>query len=120
NADTTSELIWTAPFCTPAGTLVAVTVTVTNSSNLSTSETFTISTTPCPAPMLSSKEAHSVMLKGDGTVWAWGANDYGQLGDGTTTSSLTPVQFMGLSGITALAAGAYHSLARRNDGTVWA
>ena len=33
-------------------------------------------------------------LKTDGTVWAWGRNNYGQLGDGTTTERLTPVQVM--------------------------
>ena len=65
---------------------------------------------------------HSQALKNDGTVWAWGANFYGQLGNGTTTNSSTPVQVSGLDGIEAIAAGAgeSHSLALRNDGTVWA
>jgi alpha-tubulin suppressor-like RCC1 family protein len=35
---------------------------------------------------------HAVALKPDGTVWAWGSNSNGQLGDGTTTSRSTPVQ----------------------------
>nr|WP_148282310.1 RCC1 domain-containing protein [Corallococcus coralloides] len=35
-------------------------------------------------------------LRQDGTVWAWGWNDYGQLGDGTTTDRLTPVQLLNL------------------------
>jgi alpha-tubulin suppressor-like RCC1 family protein len=35
---------------------------------------------------------HSLALKRDGTVWAWGNNQYGQLGDGTTTQRNTPVQ----------------------------
>ena len=34
---------------------------------------------------------HSLAVKSDGTVWAWGCNGYGQLGDGTTTNRLTPV-----------------------------
>ena len=39
--------------------------------------------------------AHSLALKRDGTVWAWGSNDSGQLGDGTTISRLTPIQVLG-------------------------
>ncbi|KJR41726.1 hypothetical protein MCHI_002378 [Candidatus Magnetoovum chiemensis] len=35
---------------------------------------------------------HSLGIKTDGTLWAWGYNHYGQLGDGTTTNSTTPVQ----------------------------
>ena len=65
---------------------------------------------------------HSLAVKSDGTVWAWGCNDYGQLGDGTTTNRLTPVQTSGLAGVgfTAIAAGGAHSLAVKSDGTVWA
>jgi alpha-tubulin suppressor-like RCC1 family protein len=58
-------------------------------------------------------------LRKDGTVWAWGGNDKGQLGDGTTTGRATPVQVSGLTGVTAMAAGYSHSLALRGDGTVW-
>jgi len=69
---------------------------------------------------------HSLAFKNDGTVWAWGYNNYGQLGDGTTTQRNTPVQVSGLTGIAGLtgvvdiAAGYFHSLALKSDGTVWA
>jgi alpha-tubulin suppressor-like RCC1 family protein len=68
---------------------------------------------------------HSLALKNDGTVWAWGYNFYGQLGNGTFTTIdpsgvNTPVQVTGLTGVKAVAAGGYHSLALKNDGTVWA
>ncbi len=63
---------------------------------------------------------HNLVLKNDGTVWAWGYNDSGQLGNGNLYSSSTPAQVSGLSGVTAIAGGGYHSLALKNDGTVWA
>ena len=63
---------------------------------------------------------HMVALKNDGTVWAWGSNNHGQAGDGTTTDCLAPVQVLGLSGASAIAAGAYHSVALKSDGMVWA
>ncbi|MGJ5814093.1 RCC1-like domain-containing protein [Paludibaculum fermentans] len=62
---------------------------------------------------------HSLALRNDGTVWAWGSNTSGQLGNGTTNDSGVPVQVAGLSGITSIAAGRSHSLARRNDGAVF-
>jgi alpha-tubulin suppressor-like RCC1 family protein len=53
-------------------------------------------------------------------VWAWGFNSLGQLGNGTRANSSTPVPVSGLSGVTTIAAGSFHSLALRPDGTVWA
>ena len=49
-----------------------------------------------------------------------GRNDYGQAGDSSLTDQLTPVQVQGLTGITQIAAGAYHNLALDSFGTVWA
>jgi len=63
---------------------------------------------------------YSLALKSDGTVWAWGNNGNGQLGDGTTTQRNSPVQVTGLTGVSAIAAGTFHSLALKSDGTVWA
>ncbi|MGB9825198.1 MAG: invasin domain 3-containing protein, partial [Desulfofundulus sp.] len=64
--------------------------------------------------------SHSLEVKSDGTVWAWGNNNFGQLGDGTTINHATPVQVKNLTGVVAVAAGYYHSLALKSDGTVWA
>ncbi|MCC6251570.1 MAG: T9SS type A sorting domain-containing protein [Bacteroidia bacterium] len=64
-------------------------------------------------------EAHSMALKSDGTVWCWGSNLYGQLGNASTTNTNTPVQSLLVSGMTAISAGGWHSVALKNDGTVW-
>ncbi len=66
--------------------------------------------------------SHRLALKSDGTVWAWGWNAYGQLGNGTTSTTETtiPNQVSRLSGMVAIAAGYYHSVALKSDGTVWA
>ncbi|MGI8826743.1 MAG: RCC1 domain-containing protein [Chloroflexota bacterium] len=63
---------------------------------------------------------HSLALRSDGTVWAWGSGGWGQLGQGSYGSSATPIRVPGLSGVTAIAAGDLHSLALKSDGTVWA
>jgi len=83
---------------------------------------------------LSAGESHSVALKDNGAVWAWGNNAGGQLGDGTNTQSLTPVQVIDpgdptgyLTGIKAIDSGTSywlnlkgHTLALKQNGTVWA
>ncbi len=78
------------------------------------------SSTAEAATNLAAGDGHTVALKSDGTVWAWGDNRKGQLGDGTTTNRATPVQVHGLNGVTAVAAGYWHSVALKGDGTVWA
>lgn len=59
-------------------------------------------------------------LKSDGTVWAWGGNFVGQLGDGSYTNTVTPVQVSVLTSVTSLGGRGYHNLAIKSDGTVWA
>jgi alpha-tubulin suppressor-like RCC1 family protein len=77
--------------------------------------------------MVAGAAAFSVALKTDGTVWAWGYNNYGSLGDGTTTASPFPVQVKDsadptgfLTDVDKIAGSLlYHTLALKNDGTVW-
>ena len=59
----------------------------------------------------------TVALKNDGTVWAWGSNSNGQLGNATTTDSDIPVQVSGTSGLSnviGVAAGYNHTVALTN------
>ena len=67
----------------------------------------------------SAANIRTLALRADGTVWAWGLNQQGQLGDGTTNPSTTPIRVPGLSGMTDIASGSAHSLAVKSDGTVW-
>jgi len=60
---------------------------------------------------------HTVALRTDNSLWAWGQNNYGQLGDGTTANKTTPVQVG--AGWKAVDAGYYHTVAIKNDGTLW-
>jgi len=76
---------------------------------------------------ISAGDAYSLALKADGTVWAWGYNLNGRLGDGTETDRTTPIQVKGgesgeefLTDIVAISAGSSHSLALKADGTIWA
>jgi alpha-tubulin suppressor-like RCC1 family protein len=65
-------------------------------------------------------QGHTIVVKTDGTVWAWGYNYYGQLGNGDWLDQYTPVQVAGLDNVATVTAGGEHSLAARSDGTVWA
>ncbi|MCG5215869.1 RCC1 domain-containing protein [Streptosporangium soli] len=61
---------------------------------------------------------HSVVVLADGTVRAWGDNGQGQLGDGSTTSSPSPVTVPGLSGVREVSGRGDHVLALLTDQTV--
>ena len=63
---------------------------------------------------------HFLGIKNDGTLWAWGYNGMGQLGDGSITNRATPVQVGTATNWVDFAVGAYHSLGIKSDGTLWA
>ena len=71
-----------------------------------------------PTTAISAGLRHSLFLRADGTAWASGLNDLGQLGDGTTVTRFGPVPV--LSGVQTFSAGGAHSLFVKTDGTVWA
>ena len=62
---------------------------------------------------------HSIALKQDGALLAWGYNAFGQLGNGTSDDAHSPVPVKGTNDWTAFAAGDYHTIALKRDGSVW-
>ncbi len=60
---------------------------------------------------ISAGDRHTCAIGPDATVWCWGANDYGQLGDGTTNDSSIPRAVTGLTGVRQVSAGAFHTCA---------
>lgn len=54
------------------------------------------------------------------SLWAWGRNNFGQLGDGTNTNSLIPIEVTELIDIVSAEAGYYHTSVLKTDGSVWA
>ncbi len=63
---------------------------------------------------------HSLALGMDGTLWAWGDNHFGQLGQGQTADRLRPARVPGGSGWKAIVAGEDFTLGLKTDGTLWA
>ena len=72
------------------------------------------------APSIAAGDYHSIALDDNGTVWGWGDNGSGQLGDGTTTNRNAPSRMRFVSDVFAVAGGGNHTLALTGDGRVWA
>lgn len=69
-------------------------------------------------PTIAAGSDHTVQVRADGTLWAWGNNNAGQLGDGTTINRALPVQIG--TGYAQVAAGGAHTVAIKSDGSLWA
>lgn len=97
-----------------------------NSSGQIGDGTTTIRTTAFPVSGLSSGVvsiaaggSHTCALLATGVIRCWGGNGLGQLGDGSRTQRLLPVEVSGLTLVDAIAAGGGHTCALRSDRTVW-
>ena len=69
--------------------------------------------------------SHTCAVKNEGTVWCWGNNSFGQLGNNSATVKLTPIQVLGLGAsgnltdVSQITAGSYHNCVIKTDDTVW-
>lgn len=63
---------------------------------------------------------HTLAIKENGTLWAWGSNSFGELGDGTFVSKNSPVQIGVSADWKSVSGGSYYTVALKLDGTIWA
>lgn len=107
---------------TQAGTF-PVTYTVRNTSGPAVSRPMpgqaTVQVQPGVKAEVSSGGRHTCGVHADGTLWCWGANFYGQLGDGTTGSTGTPVRVGTADDWTSVSSGGMHTCGVRDNGTLW-
>lgn len=84
-------------------------------------ETIIVDTTPptIMPPRVIAGDSYNFILTPQGLLWGWGANFYGQIGDGTTNDYLIPVKFSGSSTWATINGGYAHTAALRSDGTIW-
>lgn len=64
--------------------------------------------------------SHAAAVRSDGTLWTWGNNIYGALGNGTTTNSSVPIQIGTSTNWSKVSAGNNFTIALKTDGTLWA
>ena len=69
---------------------------------------------------ISAGEDHTVVVRTDGSLWAWGTNRYGRLGDGTTIDSPSPTRIGADTDWVYASAGYSHTVAVKTDGSLWA
>jgi alpha-tubulin suppressor-like RCC1 family protein len=104
----------TSPFCQIFAETVEANAEIMQETSVKAKDT----TTKIDSISLAAGLYHSLYIKTDGTLWAIGYNNNGQLGDGATDSRSTSVYIAG--DVKQAAAGNVHSLFLKQDGTMWA
>ena len=121
-----SEPSASSPVIASGGTVVAGDYTLkakASKSGLTSSATASAAyavTGQFTTPRIGAGDNHTVAVRADGVAFAWGQNNDGRVGDGSTTNRLSPVTVAGLTGMQRAAGGTNHSLALKADNTVWA
>jgi alpha-tubulin suppressor-like RCC1 family protein len=91
-----------------------------NGTNIDTYSPFAANGLPSGLVSIVAGTYHTCVLTNVGNVLCWGDNTYGQLGNGTTTGSATPIQVLGLPGpVVSIATGDFHTCAVTAGGAVW-
>ena len=63
--------------------------------------------------------SHGMAIKSDNTLWGWGFNSSGQIGDNSTSTRFSPIQIGTLTNWASVASGQSHTMAVKTDGTLW-
>ena len=69
--------------------------------------------------VIAAGDHHTFNIRDDGSLWGWGLNLNGQLGDGTIIKRYSPVRIGTDTDWAQAAAGIYHTIALKSDGTIW-
>ncbi len=123
-SNSTAEVTWNSTDINVAEVSSSGLVTGVGRGTVSISATADGKTASCifsvqyPVSSVATGSAHTMILTSDGSLWATGNNQYGQLGDGTTIDVHVPIRIM--TGVASVAAGGYHTMIVKTDGSLWA
>ena len=73
----------------------------------------------CPMTLVSVSRAHSLAVSSDGSLFTWGKNSYGELGDGTNVPRNTPAKMDAIDNVNGAVGGDFYTVVTKTDGTVW-
>ena len=93
-------------------------VTYTVTADDGSEKMYTVTVTVSPGPAVFASGLHNMIIKRDNSLWTFGGNHSGELGDGTSLHRSTPEKILDI--VKHAAAGEYHSLMLKADDTLWA